>query len=78
MGTSAGGLFWISTASKAFTASMADTGIALPSSWFMAEYQQSSRLVAIALDDAQPKELAVFPPRRQVLSKLRVFVEDIW
>lgn len=44
----------------------------------MAEYQQSSRLVAIALDDAQPKVLAVFPPRRQVLSKLRVFMEDIW
>lgn len=37
----------------------AGAGIALLSSWYTAEYLQSSRLVAIALDDTQPKELAV-------------------
>ncbi|MGE8493596.1 LysR substrate-binding domain-containing protein [Comamonas sp.] len=57
---------------------MVGAGIALLSSWYTAEYLQSGRLVAIALEDAQPKELAVwavYPARRQVLSKVRVFVE---
>lgn len=59
-------------------ACMAGAGIALLSSWYTAKYLQSSRLVAIALDDTQPKELAmgaVYPTRRKVLSKVRVFVE---
>ena len=53
-------------------------GIALLSSWYTAEYLQSGRLVAIALEDARPKEQAVwavYPTRRQVLPKVRVFVE---
>ena len=57
---------------------MAGAGIALLSSWYTAEYLQSGRLVAIALEDVQPKELAVravYPTRRQVLPKVRVFVE---
>ncbi|QMV75587.1 hypothetical protein HS961_02540 [Comamonas piscis] len=41
-------------------ACMAGAGIALLSIWYMAEYLQSGRLVAIALEDAQPKELAVW------------------
>lgn len=59
-------------------ACMAGTGIALLSSWYTAEYLQSGRLVGIALEDAQPKELAVwavYMTRRQVLSKVRVSVE---
>lgn len=57
---------------------MAGADVALLSSWYMAEYLQSGRLVAIALEDAQLKELAVwvvYPTRRQVLPKVRVFVE---
>lgn len=59
-------------------ACMAGAGIALLSSWYTAEYLQSGSLVAIALEDAQPKELAVWavcPTWRQVLPKVRVFVE---
>lgn len=59
-------------------ACMAGIGIALLSSWYTAEYLQSNHLVAIALEDVQPKELAVravYPTRRQVLPKVRVFVE---
>jgi DNA-binding transcriptional LysR family regulator len=59
-------------------ACMAGAGIALLSSWYTAVYLQSGRLVAITLEDAQPKELAVwavYPTRRQVLPKVRVFVE---
>jgi DNA-binding transcriptional LysR family regulator len=57
-------------------ACIAGAGIALLSSWYTAEYLQSGRLVAIALGDAQPKELAVwavYPTRRQVLPKVRMF-----
>jgi len=59
-------------------ACMAGIGIALLSSWYTAEYLQSGSLVAIALEDAQPKELAVwavYPTRRLVLPKVRMFVE---
>ncbi|GEM_PF-6153386 len=57
---------------------MTGAGIALLSSWYTAEYLQSGRLVAVALEDAQPKELAVwavYPTRRLVLPKVRMFVE---
>ena len=43
----------------------------------MAEYLQSGRLVAIAFEDAQPKKLAVYLTRRQVLTKVRVFVQEM-
>lgn len=61
-------------------ACMAGAGIVVLSSWCTAEYLQSGRLVAIALEDAHPKELAVqavYLTRRQLLPKTRVFVEAI-
>jgi DNA-binding transcriptional LysR family regulator len=59
-------------------ACVAGAGLAVLSTWHANADIESGKLVQIDLKDATPKELeiwAVYPTRRQVLPKVRVFVE---
>jgi DNA-binding transcriptional LysR family regulator len=59
-------------------ACVAGAGLAVLSTWHADADIASGKLVQIDLKDATPKELeiwAVYPTRRQVLPKVRVFVE---
>jgi len=55
-------------------------GLGVLSTWHVAPDIESGRLVPIHLDDAEPKVLsisAVFPTNRQVLPKVRIFVNAL-
>jgi DNA-binding transcriptional LysR family regulator len=68
----------VSSLDGVFDACMAGAGLAVLSSWHADAEIASGKLVQIELMDASPKELeiwAVYPTRRQVLPKVRVFVE---
>lgn len=68
----------ISSLDGVFDACVAGGGLAVLSSWHAGAEIESGKLVQIDLKDATPKELeiwAVYPTRRQVLPKVRVFVE---
>ncbi len=68
----------ISSLDGVFDACVAGAGLAVLSSWHADADIASGKLVQIDLKDATPKELeiwAVYPTRRQVLPKVRVFVE---
>lgn len=70
----------ISSLDGVFDACVAGAGLAVLSTWHADSDIASGRLVQIDLEDARPKDLeiwAVYPTRRQVLPKVRVFVEAI-
>ncbi|GAB6389296.1 LysR family transcriptional regulator [Stutzerimonas marianensis] len=61
-------------------ACVAGAGLAILSTWHVDEDIEAGRLVPITLEDAEPKELgiwAVYPTRRQILPKVRVFVDAV-
>jgi DNA-binding transcriptional LysR family regulator len=61
-----------------FDACVAGAGLAVLSTWQADAEIASGKLVQINLEDATPKDLevwAVYPTKRQVLPKVRVFVE---
>lgn len=62
-------------------ACVAGAGLAILSTWHVNEDIDAGRLMPITLEDAEPKELgiwAVYPTRRQILPKVRVFVDATW
>ena len=68
----------VSSLDGVFDACVAGAGLAVLSSWHADAEIAAGKLVQIELMDASPKELeiwAVYPTRRQVLPKVRVFVE---
>ena len=70
----------ISSIDGVFDACVAGAGLAVLSTWHADSDIASGKLVQIDLEDARPKDLeiwAVYPTRRQVLPKVRVFVEAI-
>lgn len=61
-------------------ACVAGAGLAILSTWHVDADIEAGRLVPITLEDAEPKELgiwAVYPTRRQILPKVRVFVDAV-
>ncbi|WP_313055421.1 LysR family transcriptional regulator [Pseudomonas lopnurensis] len=61
-------------------ACVAGAGLAILSTWHVDADIEAGRLVPITLEDAAPKELgiwAVYPTRRQILPKVRVFVDAV-
>ncbi|XKY16354.1 LysR family transcriptional regulator [Stutzerimonas stutzeri] len=61
-------------------ACVAGAGLAILSTWHVDEDIEAGRLVPIALEDAEPKELgiwAVYPTRRQILPKVKIFVDAV-
>jgi DNA-binding transcriptional LysR family regulator len=68
----------ISSIDGVFDACVAGAGLAVLSSWHADAEIASGRLVRIDLEDASPKHLeiwAVYPTKRQLLPKVRVFVD---
>ena len=64
----------------AHEACVGGAGLTVLSDWDIRPEIDAGRLVAIQLDDATPRELsiwAVFPTARQVLPKVRVFVDHL-
>ena len=55
-------------------------GLAQLSEWDVRDELQTGRLVKVPIEDAIPRELAiwaVFPSRRQILPKIRVFIDKL-
>lgn len=55
-------------------------GLAILSHWHAKDDIAAGRLVAVLLRDAEPKELsiwAVYPTKRQILPKVRIFVDAV-
>lgn len=74
------GRFTASTIEGVRVACIGGAGLALLSEWDVQGDLQSGALVIVRLDDASPQELAisaVYPTSRQVLPKLRVFVDRL-
>lgn len=70
----------ISTVDGVHDACVAGLGLATLSTWHADTDVAAGRLVPITLEDAEPKELgiwAVYPTRRQILPKVRVFVDAV-
>lgn len=74
----AGGRLTVSSFEGVHDACIAGAGIAMLSSWYTRGHLAAGQLVSVELEDARPKELAVwavYPTRRQLLPKVRVFVD---
>ena len=72
------GRFTTNSVDGVFDACVAGAGLAVLSTWHADAEIASGKLLRIDLKDATPKEQgiwAVYPTRRQVLPKVRVFVE---
>lgn len=62
------------------SACVSGLGLAQLSAWDVKDEVEKGRLVVVALDGASPRDLAiwaVFPSRRQILPKLRVFLDRL-
>ncbi|QJR81074.1 LysR family transcriptional regulator [Alteromonas pelagimontana] len=73
-----GGRFASSSVDGFLSACLSGLGLAQLSSWDVKEDLENGRLVVVPLEGAVPRDLAiwaVYPSRRQVLPKLRVFLE---
>lgn len=73
-----GGRFSSSSVDGFLSACLSGLGLAQLSSWDVKDELESGQLVVVPLEDAAPRDLAiwaVYPSRRQVLPKLRVFLD---
>ncbi|MCG7600145.1 LysR family transcriptional regulator [Halomonas sp. McH1-25] len=75
-----GGRFSSSGVDGFLSACVSGLGLAQLSSWDVKEELESGQLVVVPLEGAAPRDLAiwaVYPSRRQVLPKLRVFLDKL-
>lgn len=75
-----GGRFSSSGVDGFLSACVSGLGLAQLSSWDVKEELESGQLVMVSLEGAVPRDLAiwaVYPSRRQVLPKLRVFLDKL-
>lgn len=73
-----GGRFSSSSVDGFLSACLSGLGLAQLSSWDVMDEVESGQLVVVPLEGAAPRDLAiwaVYPSRRQVLPKLRVFLD---